>query len=774
MRDQAAYSVTVGDYTGDGTNDLLIGATGAEDTNAMVPGSAYLISSTDLASLDALDGTVDFQIDMEYVAQGTDSYQFIGDPGDETGFSVTMADVDGDGQDAILSGVAGGDDGDTDAGEVYLINADALAAADLADGTADGEISLANVAAQTDSYKFTGVAAGDAVDYTGALHISVSTADLDGDGQADVVIGFPGDDTGSSWSGTSFVLDDDELANADAADGATDGVIAVENIPTQTLSYQINSSVENIESGYQVSNAGDTDGDKIDDLLIGQSNSVDNTVAGVSFLISSADLAAADVADGTTDGIVDLANVTSVSGSSSYQFVGALAFDRAGAAISSAGDTDGDGLDDVFIGASFTGNTQQGGAYLVTAKNFEELDNLDSTNDNIISLEQITNLTTDSSSYIFGGAINDRAGWSVSSAGDLDGDGKDDLLIGAINSEASGIKTGAVYVMNAGDMAAADAADGTTDFVIDLANIAGLPNSYRIDGVDVNDEMGWSVSSAGDIIGTSADDLFIGARKADSGGEESGEAYLASLADLAAADAADGTTDGVIQAQNLILCFAGKTRIATDCGEVPVENLTPGDLVLTVDAGLQPVRWIGCTNVPSDILQNQPEQRPIIFAPGSLGPASPSRELRVSPQHRMLLCSRIAERMFDTNEVLVPAKKLLGLPGVSVDNSAAEVTYYHILLDKHQIVLADGTPTETLLPGPVTLASVGLSAERELEDLFPQFFLPGFEPEPARPIPPGHRIKRFCARHKKNRQALLADDRAGVSGIRPVSLNPAA
>ena len=152
-------------------------------------------------------------------------------------------------------------------------------------------------------------------------------------------------------------------------------------------------------------------------------------------------------------------------------------------------------------------------------------------------------------SYRFlGTEARDQAGVSVSSAGDIDGDGIADLLIGANLADGGGTSSGEAYLLYGADLAAADLADGNTDGVIDLDNAnettAGGFAGYQFIGAAAGDQAGISVSSAGDVDGDGQADLLIGAFLADGGGGSSGEAYLLYGADLAAADLADGSADG--------------------------------------------------------------------------------------------------------------------------------------------------------------------------------------------------------------------------------------
>ncbi|MEJ6395627.1 Hint domain-containing protein [Gymnodinialimonas sp. 2305UL16-5] len=202
------------------------------------------------------------------------------------------------------------------------------------------------------------------------------------------------------------------------------------------------------------------------------------------------------------------------------------------------------------------------------------------------------------------------------------------------------------------------------------------------------------------------------------------------------------------EAFNAVPCFVAGTRIATSIGPKPVEDLAIGDLLMTLDRGAQPIRWIGCAE-----RHGQGVLAPIRISKGALGEGMPERDLYVSGQHRMMVRSRVADRMFGSAEVLIPAKKLLGLPGISVAETPDQVRYYHLLLDQHEIIQAEGAPAETLLVGPQGLAAMDRDARAELELLFPE--LVAADLTPARIIPKGNRQKRLIARHSQNAQPVL-------------------
>ena len=206
-----------------------------------------------------------------------------------------------------------------------------------------------------------------------------------------------------------------------------------------------------------------------------------------------------------------------------------------------------------------------------------------------------------------------------------------------------------------------------------------------------------------------------------------------------------------------ILCFAAGTEIETDKGLVPVEDLQISDLIRTMDNGFQPIRWVGMRKLTQAELTLHPKLKPILIRADALGTGFPKRDLVVSPQHRILLSSPIALRMFGSKEVLVAAKKLLSIDGIEkIENSSDGVDYYHIMFDQHEIVWSNGTATESLFTGPEALKAVSKSAFAELRSLFPQIFETDYEPTAARPIPnKGKKVKKLLSRHKSNQKPFF-------------------
>jgi hypothetical protein len=204
------------------------------------------------------------------------------------------------------------------------------------------------------------------------------------------------------------------------------------------------------------------------------------------------------------------------------------------------------------------------------------------------------------------------------------------------------------------------------------------------------------------------------------------------------------------------ICFANGTHIETAYGAKRVEDLKVGDLVETLHHGYQPIRWIGKNTVQSRVLRKEPKLRPIRVRKNAFGAGLPARDLRVSPQHRLLARSRIAEKMFDEADVLLPAHMLTELPNIEVSGPAKEVTYFHLMFDAHEIIFAEGLPAESLYAGPEALATISPDALEELLTLFPELKEGGSRPEPAAHLAPRGRIRTFLARHMKNRKPLIA------------------
>lgn len=171
--------------------------------------------------------------------------------------------------------------------------------------------------------------------------------------------------------------------------------------------------------------------------------------------------------------------------------------------------------------------------------------------------------------------------------------------------------------------------------------------------------------------------------------------------------------------EEIIVCFTPGTAIATPRGEVPVETLKPGDKVITRDNGIQEIAWAGARDLTSDEMAEAQELRPVLIKAGALGANLPERDMLVSPQHRVLMANDRTQLYFDEREVLVAAKHLVGMDGVTRAGNV-DTTYIHFMCAKHEVVLSDGAWTETFQPGDYTLGAMGDAARDEIFRLFPE------------------------------------------------------
>lgn len=196
---------------------------------------------------------------------------------------------------------------------------------------------------------------------------------------------------------------------------------------------------------------------------------------------------------------------------------------------------------------------------------------------------------------------------------------------------------------------------------------------------------------------------------------------------------ATGQTDIGFVTLNSVPCFVQGTHILCERGDVRVEDLKVGDLVLTRDNGFQPLRWVGHRTV-----KGVGDFAPIRISAGTFGEHN---DLWVSPLHRVLIRDSLAELLFGEAEVLVAAKDLVNDHSIRSETMPS-VVYFHLLFEQHQIVFSEGLATESFLPGPQIKDSFEMDIVREICALFPEI-----DPETAEGYSPAARqmLRRFEA-----------------------------
>ncbi len=464
--DFAGWSVSsAGDINGDGFADLIVGAPRGDDGGDYA-GEAYVIfgktgatrANIDLTSLAASDG---------FIIQGDTA-------GDGAGYSVTSAgDINGDGFTDLLVGAPSVND--STGGKAYVIFGKV--------GAIRTNIDLTSLAA-SDGFIIQSFLARDYAGY------SVSSAgDINGDGFADLIVGAYRGDYGGIDAGEAYVI----FGKA----GATRANIGLPSLAPSD-GFIILGDDAGDRAGFSVSSAGDINGDGFADLIVGALRGDNGGIdAGEAYVIFGK--------AGATRTSIDL---TSLAASDGFIIQGDAADDRAGFSVSSAGDINGDGFADLIVGApgGDNGGIDAGEAYVIFGRAGANRTNID-----------LTTLAASDGFIIVGDDTGDRAGGSVSSAGDINGDGFADLIVGASRGDNGGIDAGEAYVIFG--------KAGATRANIDLTALAAS-DGFIIQGDAAGDWAGLSVASAGDINGDGFADLIVGAPYGDNGGTNAGEAYV--------------------------------------------------------------------------------------------------------------------------------------------------------------------------------------------------------------------------------------------------------
>ena len=431
---------------------------------ALFSGALFVsVAQAQVLQLSALNGGNGFRLD------GVTAY-------DWSGRSVAAAgDVNGDGRGDLIISADSADPNGGGSGISYVVF-----------GRSTGFAASINLSSLDGSsgFRLDGVATYDASGYSVA-----AAGDVNGDGRGDLIIGAVNADPNGVQSGSSYVVF-----------GRSTGFAASINLASLdgSTGFRLDGVAANNHSGRSVAAAGDVNGDGWGDLIIGAANANPNGIAsGRSYVVF-----------GRSTGFAASINLSSLNGSTGFRLDGVNVYDFSGLSVAAAGDVNGDGRGDLIIGAygADPNNSQSGSSYVLFGRSTGFAASI-----NLSSLDGSTGFRLD------GVAAYDRSGRSVAAAGDVNGDGRGDLIIGADNADPNGNDSGNSYVVF-----------GRSTGFSPSINLSSLDGStgFRLAGVAQGDLSGRSVAAAGDVNGDGRGDLIIGALGADPNGSFSGSSYV--------------------------------------------------------------------------------------------------------------------------------------------------------------------------------------------------------------------------------------------------------
>ncbi len=473
MNDYAGAAVTAaGDINGDGIDDIVVGAHGS-DHNGSASGSSYVVFGR--------TGSMPLGLNLSAI-NGSNGFRLDGEANSFSGRSVAgVGDVNGDNIDDLLIGAHFA----AATGISYVVFGRT--------GTTPfaSSIHLSGLNG-SNGFRMVGVGFGD----NSGLPVAAA-GDVNGDGINDMLIAAAqsdqsGSDTGSTYivfgrAATAPFAASMDLSSLNGSNGFRLGGVSVMD-----------------SSGYSAAAAGDVNGDSIDDVIIGAFRASPNgTRSGSSYVVFGRSA-------GTP--FASVISLSSLNGSSGFRLDGEAANHYSGRSVASASDVNGDGINDLIVGAdgASPNGAVSGSSYVVFGRSGVQP---------FASTINLSTITGSNGFRLDGVTMGDRSGARVASVGDVNGDGLSDLIVGAYAADPNGTTSGSSYVVFG--IAGVAPFSATTN----LSTLDGS-RGFRLDGVALDDRSGLAVATAGDVNGDGLSDLVIGAYRADPNGTNSGSSYV--------------------------------------------------------------------------------------------------------------------------------------------------------------------------------------------------------------------------------------------------------
>lgn len=374
---------------------------------------------------------------------------------------ASTGDMNGDSLPDLIFGAPGDDDKDIDAGRIFVLVSPPGGGTTTHYGAATGQFIIDGV--------FAGDRAGAAV---GGI------ADLNGDARGDILIGAPGSEIGAATdAGAAYVIWGQASGGVDLADPFSGG----------GKGFVMKGQAAGDAAGTTIQAITDLNGDGKADILVGApGQDAGGAQAGAVYVVFGK----------STSSIVNLASVAS--GTGGFRIIGDRAGDMAGSAIGTVGDLNGDGKAEILVGttASQSGGADSGAVYVVFGKAST-------------TAVDLTNVAAGTGGFVIRGVSGDMAGASVSGIGDVNGDGRADILVGAPGSDSAYVVFGKASTS-----------------AVDLADVRNGIGGFRILAEQPGDLVGMSVTGGQDLNHDGIADIVIGAPHESEGGYDAGAVYV--------------------------------------------------------------------------------------------------------------------------------------------------------------------------------------------------------------------------------------------------------